>query len=493
MTTRIYTGPSVTAAPGNIALGTFENLIMTRNALLSVQDGIGIIGTGGIHRLAIAGDIAASDQGISLSGISNQVTITASGSITSGESAIAIAGTGTRITNFGHLTSLGVFAINLTNIVGTDAPPSAGIVSVFNSGTIRGGMASVGNALTLYNSGLIVGVDTFSPGPLTIQGGTASDYVNNIGTIQGTIDLGEASDTLINRGTIDGSILMGLGNDLVDNRLGLISSSVLLGDGDDTYRPGADRDTAVGGAGIDTVDFRRGGPVTFALDGSAASGGAAEGDSLKEFENLMGSNIGSDLLIGNDSANTIEANSGDDALNGRGGDDFLYGGAGNDVVRGEAGADRIDGAGGNDTLFGDGDKDNLTGGDGNDILDGGSGADKLFGGGGLDTFVFGQDMISPGSLDSSTDIVLDLATSIDEKIDLSAIDAISGNKVDGVAVNDAFTWIGSDKFHKLAGELRYTPGVNGLVIQGDVNGDGIADLAIKLPNNFIPPVDHLVL
>jgi hypothetical protein len=56
-------------------------------------------------------------------------------------------------------------------------------------------------------------------------------------------------------------------------------------------------------------------------------------------------------------------------------------------------------------------------------------------------------------------------------IDLSGIDANSN-----VFGDQAFSFIGAQDFHHVAGELRYEDGV----IKGDVDGDGLADLCIEV-------------
>jgi hypothetical protein len=56
-------------------------------------------------------------------------------------------------------------------------------------------------------------------------------------------------------------------------------------------------------------------------------------------------------------------------------------------------------------------------------------------------------------------------------IDLSDIDANQN-----VAGNQAFTFVGDAAFSNVAGELRATANL----VQGDVNGDGIADFQINL-------------
>lgn len=469
MATRIFTGFVGATAPGQIALEALENFIMTRAAQLNVQDGIGVIGQGGGHRLAIAGDIAASEQGISLTGYKNQVTITSTGSILSGASAIAIGGNDMRVVNYGHLTSLAEFAISLTNVASTDVAPTTGLAFVFNAGVIRGGISSTGNFLSVHNSGLIVGLEDYAPGPLTIRGSSLFDYVYNTGTIQGTVDMGGGSDKLINRGTIDGYVGMGAGDDIVDNRLGNIFQ-VSLEEGNDTYRPGADVDFAFGGAGIDTLDFARSGPITFALDGSVSATGVAEDDTIKEFENLIGSSTGNDMLIGDLNDNTIDGRGGNDELLGGLGKDTLIGGSGNDTLRGDTGDDILNGGIGFDTLVG------------------GAGADTLTGGIGADSFAFGPDAVAQSALSAVSDVIKDFSATDGDIINLSAIDA----KVSS-GVNDSFTWIASDKFHKQAGELRYVNTASGILISGDVTGDGISDFFIKLAGFSGNPIDNLVL
>ena len=46
--------------------------------------------------------------------------------------------------------------------------------------------------------------------------------------------------------------------------------------------------------------------------------------------------------------------------------------------------------------------------------------------------------------------------------------------------NQVFRWIGKADFHDRAGELRYENVRGGLYVEGDTNGDGIADLTVFL-------------
>lgn len=165
-------------------------------------------------------------------------------------------------------------------------------------------------------------------------------------------------------------------------------------------------------------------------------------------ENATGGN-GDDKLTGNDVANQ------------------LVGGDGNDTLIGNGGAD---------TLFGGGGKDTLQGGNDADSLYGGAGKDTLTGSAGADTFFFMSMSDFDGISQATCDVITDFNHKQGDRIDLSALDAISTND-NG---DDAFAFIGSQAFHHVAGELRYTTIGNATVVQGDINGDGVADFWISL-------------
>ena len=502
MSTRIYTGPSGAAAPGQIALDALENLIMTRGALLAVPDGPGVTGFGGSHALAIAGDIAVSGEGISLTGNGNRVTISTSGSITSGESAIAINGADTRVINHGDITSLADFAITFGAVVSTNAPPGIGKVSLYNAGVINGGISNSVNDLNIRNLGQIICAST-DIDSIAVLGGDHREVVTNLGTIQGDMNLGNGANAVSNRGVIDGDIRTGGDGDVVDNRLGTSSGGVFLGDGADTYMPSSAVDSYVdGGFGtFDTLDFSKGGAVRFALNNSIAATGAAAGDVYLGFERVLGSDLGDDFLIGNDGDNYLEGGGGNDELRGGDGKDSLKGGNGNDVLNGGAGNDTLLGddsqlaINSNDILMGGDGTDAIKGGAGDDIINGGAGADDLsgdFGVGfsafGKDVFVFDNASIKGSSLADNTDRIRDFFGA--DKIDLSAIDA-NGYTKPG---DQAFIYINGDPFHNVIGELR-TAIINKIaVLQGDLNGDGIADFAIKIDSqSSVISVDSIVL
>jgi Ca2+-binding RTX toxin-like protein len=138
---------------------------------------------------------------------------------------------------------------------------------------------------------------------------------------------------------------------------------------------------------------------------------------------------------------------------------------------------------GNLILIGGAGADTLKGGDGGDLIQGGLGADMLTGGAGVDTFRY---TATGESTAASTDQILDFASGTD-KISLSIIDADTFTGGD-----QAFHWIGSSAFGGTgaasAGELRAYALSGNWFVEGDVNGDGAADLVIQLSAPAAPIV-----
>ena len=99
----------------------------------------------------------------------------------------------------------------------------------------------------------------------------------------------------------------------------------------------------------------------------------------------------------------------------------------------------------------------------------------LAGNGGADRFEWRS--VADVGTGAAADVILDFVRGSD-RIDLSNIDAVP---TDPSA--QQFIFIGTDAFHNMAGELRYQVEGGNLRIQGDIDGNGIADLEIVLNNN----------
>ena len=138
------------------------------------------------------------------------------------------------------------------------------------------------------------------------------------------------------------------------------------------------------------------------------------------------------------------------------------------------------------TLMGGAGVDTLTGGAGIDRLFGGSGVDTMTGGGAADNFVFalGESSASSGQHDR----IIDFVSGVD-RIDISAIDAIAGT-----AALDLFRFLGTAAFDGTAGALNYVynSSLGVTTLQGDTNGDRIADFAIDLVGNITLTAGDLI-
>ena len=431
-----------------------DNVIVTKVISLSSSDSFGIFGSGLQHKLTILGTVAASLSAIDITaGNHTQLYIGTGGSVASASDAITLEGIATRIVNYGDIDAIGNTGIVLrvtalsTLSKGNPIPPDF-VIHNYGSITADIGIQNFDGGGTIYNRGVITGVSGTA-----ILGGTGAITLRNFGTIVGDITFGDNGSNVTNRGVIDGAINFGAGHDTVDNIGGTIVGTIDLGDGDDFYRAGATEEHVLGGAGIDMLDFSRGGAVIVSIDQSGLNGGAAANDTFNGFENVSGSQAG-DIIVGNQLTNLLFGNVGNDQLSGLDGDDSLSGGTGNDILLGGAGAD------------------DLYGGDDNDTLNGGSQADLLSGGAGVDRFVFDSQALGPLA---GTDTIADFSHIEKDLIDLKLIDA--NTKVAG---NNAFEFIGAFAFHNIAGQLRAEAlaAGGGYTVMGDMNGDSVADFSI---------------
>jgi len=193
------------------------------------------------------------------------------------------------------------------------------------------------------------------------------------------------------------------GNDVLQ---GTVNSDELYGfEGDDQLNADAGHDYLEGGSGDDQLlgeagyDYLYGGPgadvlnggadtdqiyylaspagVQISLDGTAGTGGYAQGDTVFNVESITGSPH-NDHLTGDNGFNALKGGDGDDQLYAQGEDDELYGQQGNDLLYGGSGNDYLEGGDGNDQLLGEAGYDYLYGDEGSDYIDGGAGWDQIY-------------------------------------------------------------------------------------------------------------------
>jgi hypothetical protein len=148
-------------------------------------------------------------------------------------------------------------------------------------------------------------------------------------------------------------------------------------------------------------------------------------------------------------------------------DKGLWGFAAGTHVYGYEGDDRITLRQGNETAEGLG---------GDDTLIGGLGADTLSGGKGTDIFRY-LSAADSGISSETRDTISDFQHGTDQ-IDLRGIDAV----VD-TSHNDAFSFLHAKgaAFTSIAGQLRWYVGSAGaLIVEGDVDGDSVADFQIEV-------------
>ncbi len=306
------------------------------------------------------------------------------------------------------------------------------------------------------------------------------------------------------------------GNDYIDGGTG---ADIMAGDaGDDTYVVDDNGDQVVetSGSGIDLVLSLR---MSYML--------SANVENLRLFTTGPTVDFTARDGIGNELDNVIEGNAGVNQLAGMGGNDQLLGYAGADIIHGNDGDDLIDGGAGADIMAGDAGNDiyfvddvadvlvetvdggfdlvlstanislaanienliltgtanifaagntlsnSIIGNDGANAITGGLGGDMLTGGGGGDLFVYRAVSESRGGTAATRDQIFDFSRAQGDRIDLRGIDAITGG------TDDAFRFSTASSFSGTAGDLIAVAQGNGMqLVQGDVDGDGIADLVI---------------
>lgn len=293
---------------------------------------------------------------------------------------------GVNLPNITSVAEWNAFDDSITNVgpaTGAFAPGVAIPWATFNTATVTEDDEFYGRpGDEIFRGG--IGDDYFnsSDGADTYFGGTGIDQVNFRGDPNGV------TANLATGKAIDGWGKTDTLNSIEMLRGSMFDDTLIGNGGGNGIRGLAGDDFLNGGKGIDAVrydrDERYGGTagVTVNLKNGTATDGFGDTDTLRNFENVMGTEV-KDTLIGSGGKNTLV------------------------------------GLGGNDRLVGLNGRDDLQGGDGRDVLDGGAGNDMLTGGRQADRFVF------KGAFGDDTITDFTRAGKL-EKIDLSAIASIKG-------------------------------------------------------------------
>lgn len=182
--------------------------------------------------------------------------------------------------------------------------------------------------------------------------------------------------------------------------LGSGGSKVDMGAGDDVVEGGAGADDLDGGEGGetngDTLSYAgsdAGVTVSLRVGAPAPTGGDAAGDTITNFENLIGSEY-NDVLSGDNVPGSVN---------------FIFGLGGDDTINTGNGAVTVDGGDGNDTMFGGNSTQTFIGGEGEDTISTGRGADIVI----LTETTAMTDTIFIGtnSLQGGADTIIDFNTS----------------------------------------------------------------------------------
>lgn len=172
-----------------------------------------------------------------------------------------------------------------------------------------------------------VGTDVRDKVAFTISGTSGADWF-----------FSGAKNDILNGGDGDDFFISGAGTDWIR-----------LGNGNDYAEGGAGADAIYGDSGSDTVSYSSSaGGVTVYLSQAYAAGGDAQGDYLDGIENIIGSALANDVLIGNGQSNILMGQGGSDWLSGLAGNDYLLGGDGVDSLLGGTGSDQLTGGAGGD-------------------------------------------------------------------------------------------------------------------------------------------------
>jgi Ca2+-binding RTX toxin-like protein len=336
----------------------------------------------------------------------------------------------------------------------------------------------------------------------------------NVENLRGLAATGQAlagnglANTILGGGGVD-MLTGGGGNDTLDG--GARGDGMAGGAGDDRYLVDSTGDTVVEdtNAGIDEVRTALARyTLTANVEKLVALSGAGQSLTGNALANTITGAAGNDQLDGGAGADVLAGGSGNDSyvvddagdvvteLPGGGNDrvastvDYVLGadvesltlrgaallGTGNGLdngILGTSGKNTLLGLDGSDTLSGNSGNDVLDGGNGDDVLTGGFNKDTMTGGTGLDQFAFGEgETAAPRG---AADVIMDFNHAEADRIKLNLIDADTT-----LAGDQKFIFLKAGAFTGVAGQLHYVQDGGSTFVEGDTNGDGLADFTIKL-------------
>jgi Ca2+-binding RTX toxin-like protein len=335
-----------------------------------------------------------------------------------------------------------------TNLAEIEIADTQQNMNIVNNGTILG-------AVYLY-----VGDDIYD-GTQGVTGGTIFGYAGNDRLTGGAgadrIEGGFGNDILVGNGGAD-VLIGGAGDDIMI--VDLSDSIVDGGAGMDTLRASGATPLAGTLVSIEVVELVGG--ASLSLAGSQFANGLAKTTAVSGTGSITvnmdaGINFLSQGFAFTGSGVTVVVNgsSGTDIIKAGGSAHIINGGGGADQIRGGTAADAIDGGADNDKIIG------FTGAD---ILTGGTGNDQF-------RYLFAGD----SGLGAGADRITDFASGSD-RLNFALLDTNAG-----LAGVQGFAFVGNAAFSGGgAASIRYANSGADLLVQADINGDGIADMEIIL-------------
>jgi Ca2+-binding RTX toxin-like protein len=334
------------------------------------------------------------------------------------------------------------------------------------------------------------------------HGAIFGDAGNDIIYIQqsyygGTVRGGIGDDTIY---AASGGSTAVFGEDGADTLIGSANADTLNGDaGNDRVVGGGGLNVLYGGAGNDRfeLDASDNGTVidggadvdTLAVSGAVTIGGNFLGIEAVELSSgtltLSGSQFNTGIA-----ANAQFTGTGTLVVNMQPGFSFLAssrsfastvatvvnGSSGNDIIKlglGASTGNTVNSGDGVDQIRGSNGVDTINGGNSNDKILSLGGADVLTGGGGNDQFRYFAE--SDSGTGANADRITDFTIGGD-RLNFLLIDADTA-----IAGDQAFNFVGTAAFANTGvGQIRYATSGADLLVQADVNGDGVADMEIIL-------------